>query len=268
MTDSNATVLFVDDDPAILLTIGDKLRFLGYTVTTAVSAEKALAHLARSQPDLIILDISMPGMGGMGFLKAISNADGTSRYPVLVFTARAALDSFFAGLGVEGFLPKTASPEELIEEVRRITGQRRPATAPAAAATDHGAARYSILLVEDDVAVRDRLLHFFHRNNHVAWSVDRGSAIFKSVLERRPDVIVLKYLLPDMNGPAVAQRLADEEVTRAIPVILYDDSGIHSASASFPHVRLFSATASGAALLDAVSRSVLLPSAGAGAFPP
>ena len=268
MTTTKATILLVDDDPAILITIGDVLQFKGYNVITATSAEQASAQLARSRPDLIILDISMPGMGGMGFLKTISGADGTIQHPVLVFTARAALNGFFADLGVEGFLSKTEPPERLLEEVQRITGRRTPDPAPVPIVNNHGTGSFSVLLVEDDQHVREHLLHCFRRNNHTVRVVDRGSAIFESILNHRPDVILLKYFLPDMNGSAVAERLANQETTRTIPVILYDESGIHSADTVFPHVHAFTSSANGNVLLRTMVKAVQTPAGRAGANEP
>jgi hypothetical protein len=66
---------------------------------------------------------------------------------------------------------------------------------------------------------------------------------------------VLKYILPHMNGPAIAQMLAGMPSTRNISVILYDDSGLHSPSTTFPHVRTFVPTAEGKALLKAVQQT-------------
>jgi CheY-like chemotaxis protein len=268
MTTTKATILLVDDDPTILTTIGDTLQFEGYKVITAASAEQASTQLARSRPDLIILDISMPGMGGMGFLKTLSGAAGTIQYPVLVFTARAALNDFFAGLGVEGFLSKTEPPGRLLEEIKRIIGRRSPDPAPVPLVNNHGTGSFSVLLVEDDQHVRDHLLHCFQQNNHTVRFVDRGNAIFESILNHRPDVILMKYFLPDMNGSAVAERLANQENTRTIPVILYDESGIHSAGTVFPHVHAFTSSVNGNVLLKTVLKAVQSPAAHVGANKP
>ena len=61
-------ILLVDDDASLLATLGDFLESEGYEVAKAASGEKALAMLRISQPELIVLDMSMPGIGGMGVL--------------------------------------------------------------------------------------------------------------------------------------------------------------------------------------------------------
>ena len=60
-------ILLVDDEKHLLVSLRDYLTFEHFTVTTAQSGEEALEVLERITPDLIVLDISMPGMGGMGF---------------------------------------------------------------------------------------------------------------------------------------------------------------------------------------------------------
>ena len=61
------TILIVDDDRSLLTTLSDFLAFEGYEVLTAESGEDGLRTLTDATPDLIILDMSMPGMGGVGF---------------------------------------------------------------------------------------------------------------------------------------------------------------------------------------------------------
>jgi DNA-binding NtrC family response regulator len=120
-----AKILLIDDDPAVLLTVGDRLRLEGYDVIKAASGDQALILLRTDTPDLILLDVTMPGMTGLAFLKKISAPDGRPRHPVLVFTARSNMEPFFANTAVEGFLAKTADPQRLIEEIRRILAKTR-----------------------------------------------------------------------------------------------------------------------------------------------
>jgi CheY-like chemotaxis protein len=247
MSTSNGSILLVDDDPSILHALGDTLQSNGYNVIRSISAEHALGRLSKERPDLIILDINMPGMGGMSFLKTISGADGALRYPVLVFTARAVLADFFADLGVVGFLPKTAEPEALLEKVKRALAQREAALAERETATPR-----RLLLVEDDAAIRESLLRFFRQHGYDAWGVSDGFSIAAVTHGSRPDAILLKYILPHMNGPAIAQMLADEPLTRDVSIVLYDASGIHSTHDPHPHIKAFVPSADGEALLKAL----------------
>jgi len=117
-------ILLIDDDPSLRVTVGQFLRFEKYDVTTAESGEAALEVLKTLRPNLIILDMSMPGMGGIGFLQRITGEDKKPRYPVLVLTARSQMAEFFSTVDVDGFMAKPADPDELLQEVARILFQR------------------------------------------------------------------------------------------------------------------------------------------------
>jgi CheY-like chemotaxis protein len=81
-------ILLVDDDPNICMMLGDFLMSEGYEISTVHSGEEALTILKQYKPDLIILDMGMPGMGGTGLLEHISAPTGYFPTPVLVLTAR------------------------------------------------------------------------------------------------------------------------------------------------------------------------------------
>jgi len=216
-------ILLIDDDTSLLVTLSDFLRFEGYEVTTSESGEQGLKKIARSIPDLIILDMSMPGMGGIGFLKAISDEDGKPKYPVLVLTARANMAEFFANVDVDGFVAKPCSPEDLLMEVGRILflrsgrsaeGERRQ-VAPAR----------KVLLAEDDEEVARRVGEALTEAGFVVSTAGRGPDAIEQAILRRPDILVIKQILSKMNGDAVAEMLHEMPNTRDIAIVLYDDSG-------------------------------------------
>ena len=222
------TILLIDDDTSLLVTLSDFLRFEGYDVTTAESGELGLKRLKTLDPDLIILDMSMPGMGGIGFLKEIS-AGGKPKHPVLVLTARANMAEFFADVDVDGFVAKPCAPEDLLMEVGRILFLRSgqddgPADAPTAR---------KILLGEDDAMVAAAIEKVFAEEGLLVTLVERGPDMIEQAILQRPDVIVLKQIFSKMNGDAVADMLQAMPNARSIPVVLYDDSG-HLKSGTLP----------------------------------
>jgi CheY-like chemotaxis protein len=224
MSSSHGLILLVDDDPSILLTVGDQLEINGYQVVRAQNAEEARTHLARISPDLIILDIRMPGEGGVSFLRQISVANGDPRYPVLVFTARAEMDAFFRHTGVAGFLAKTAEPTHLLQEVGHIISRHKK----------HPRAAPRVLLAEDEPEFAREMADALTEAGYHVTHVETGHRLVERAVLHPPDVIVLKYVLPHMNGTAVASLLAHMHSTRTIPIVLYDDSGTHTQGASHP----------------------------------
>ncbi len=226
MSGHKDTILLVDDDPAILLTVGDRLESEGYAVIRAASSEQALERLNDARPDLIILDISMPGEGGMAFLRKVTTPQGSLMYPVLIFTARAELDKFFQQVEVTGFLPKTSDPETLTREVRRIISARR-ASAGGGADSEAG---WKVLLAEDDPEVRENMVKVIGMAGYAVTAVADGYAVIERAVMEPPAVIVIKQLLPRMKGTAAAAILSTLPSVKGVPVIVYDESGMRDAA--------------------------------------
>jgi DNA-binding response OmpR family regulator len=93
MTDRIAAkILIVDDDEGVTQTFARMLQLEGYQVRTAVSAEMGLLEAARSQPDAIILDLRMPLIDGLGFLRRLRERDAHRTTPVAIVTGDYFLD--------------------------------------------------------------------------------------------------------------------------------------------------------------------------------
>jgi CheY-like chemotaxis protein len=121
-------VLLVEDDPDVqtigrmaLETVG------GLRVDVASSGEEALERLAASVPDLVLLDVMMPGMCGPDTLRAIRAVSGLEELPVVFLTAKAmpAEVEEYLSLGALDVIPKPFDPMQLADRVRAIW-QRRP----------------------------------------------------------------------------------------------------------------------------------------------
>jgi CheY-like chemotaxis protein len=220
MDNEKTTILLVDDDTSLLVTLSDFLRFEGYEVVTADSGEQGLKRLKALDPNLIILDMSMPGMGGIGFLKEIS-VDGKPKHPVLVLTARANMAEFFADVDVDGFVAKPCAPEDLLMEVGRILFLRAGQEEDVSAASSP----VKVLLGEDDAMLASKIEAELEGAGMLVSLVEQGPEVIEQAILQRPDVILCKQLLSKMNGDTVADMLKAMPNTRAIPVVLYDDTG-------------------------------------------
>ena len=202
-------LLLVDDDPSLLNTLRDFLAFEGFEVVTATSGEKALVELRGMKPDLILLDMSMPGMGGVGFLDRITNLDGTTACPVLVLTARAMMAEYFADKQIDGFLAKPCDPADLLQEINRIIYLRGGAGNAPPSAGAHGARR--IVLGEAKEAFAETLRGAFARFN----------VQVEAAVAMRPDAVVMRLEMPGMSAGEVAAMLRRLPSTGAVPVIVY-----------------------------------------------
>jgi two-component system KDP operon response regulator KdpE len=138
-------VLVVDDEPAITRLVRRVLESEGYAVLTADRGEQALVLLEDERPDLIVLDLMMPGMDGFEALRRIRT---TSQVAVLMLTARAADADRLKGFqsGADDYLTKPFNPDELAARVAAIL--RR--TLGAALQTGRGPLRYPGLEIDLD----------------------------------------------------------------------------------------------------------------------
>ena len=230
------TILLIDDDTNLLETLQDFLSYEGYRVVTAESGEKALTLLRRVTPDIILLDMSMTGMGGVGFLERITNPDGSTRFPVLVLTARATMAEYFATREIDGFVAKPCCPDDLLSEVNRIIFLRGGGLVPAAPAALDPAnttkARRAVL-AEGDVAVNTALRADLQRAGFHVEAVFTGPAALELAVMSKPDVMVMRLELTDMSAQEVLATLRRLPNTRDVPVVVY---GIAAPDALIEHV--------------------------------
>ena len=126
-------VLIVEDDPGILRTVADNLRFEQYEVVTATDGETGYALQQREQPDLIVLDLMLPRMSGLELCRKLRTED--VQVPVLVLTARSEEADRIRGLdlGADDYVTKPFSVPELMARVRALL--RRASSAAGAPAT-------------------------------------------------------------------------------------------------------------------------------------
>ena len=123
---TNHKILLVDDDRDLLEMLLSIFRRAGYTkLLTASSGPEALRAWKENQPDLVVLDVMMPGMDGFSVLKEIRR---TSRVPVLMLTARGEAEDRIEGLeiGAADYLPKPFLPRELLLRAGAILSRAYP----------------------------------------------------------------------------------------------------------------------------------------------
>lgn len=122
-------ILVVDDEPAIVQTVRAYLEREGFTVQTAADGPTGLKAARAWQPDLIVLDIMLPGLDGLEILRQLRQESGVY---VLMLTARADETDKIVGLtlGADDYLTKPFSPRELAARVKAILRRGRGASAP------------------------------------------------------------------------------------------------------------------------------------------
>jgi len=112
-------ILVVDDEVRILNFLKSKLKAAGYEVLTASNGREALEQFQVREPDLIVLDVLMPAMGGFEMLKELRTF---SRVPVIILSAKGADTDKIKGLslGADDYLPKPFNPDELVARIKAV----------------------------------------------------------------------------------------------------------------------------------------------------
>lgn len=146
------TILVVDDEPNIVQICRDYLAAGGFGVVTAGDGPQGLALARREKPDLIVLDLMLPGMDGLDVCRELRReSGGLGRVPIIMLTARVEETDKLIGLavGADDYLTKPFSPRELVARVRAVL--RRTEGAPNTDVIRAGAltldrARYKVML--------------------------------------------------------------------------------------------------------------------------
>src|SRR5256884_4394165 len=124
-----ATILVVDDEPRIVQLVRDYLEHGGFTVLTASDGPAALRSARTGRPDLVVLDLGLPGLDGLDVARSLRREGAV---PIIMLTARTEESDKLVGLelGADDYLTKPFSPKELVARVRAVLRRAEGAAAP------------------------------------------------------------------------------------------------------------------------------------------
>lgn len=191
-------VLVVDDDAPVRRMLRRTLAAEGLEVVSAADGGRALAAAERDPPDLVVLDVSMPGMDGLAVCRRL-RAAGVSA-PVLMLTARDAVEDRVAGLdaGADDYLVKPFAPAELLARLRAL-GRRGPA------ATEAG--RVAAAGIALDPATRIASV-----GGREVQLTARESDLLAVLLRNSPGVVTRELALEEVWGGAGVANVVDRYV--------------------------------------------------------
>jgi DNA-binding response OmpR family regulator len=123
------TILVVDDEPQIVQLVRDYLEHGGFKVLVAADGSSALRLVATLHPDLVVLDLGLPGMDGLDVTRSLRR---NGALPIIMLTARADESDKLVGLelGADDYLTKPFSPKELVARVRSVLRRTEAAATP------------------------------------------------------------------------------------------------------------------------------------------
>ncbi len=203
-TGTIGTVLVIDDDAAARELVARFLEKEGLEVIGAADGAAGLKAARERHPQVITLDVMMPGLDGWSVLTALKSDPATAEIPVVMLSVMDERNLGFA-LGASEYLTKPIDRDLLTRVLRKY---RRP-----------GAPR-RVLVVEDDIATRIALRKAME---HEGWEVveaEHGRAALERTVERVPDLVLLDLMMPEMNGFEFLEALRQREAWRGVPVVV------------------------------------------------
>lgn len=205
-------ILTVNDNPTNLDLTSRMLLRAGYSVDTAPDGEEGVAMAGRWRYDLIVMDMSMPGIGGGEATRQIRSAEkaaGTRRVPVIAFTANAVEDFRQRAMrcDMDDFITKPIERRQLLAAVERSIDDR------------------PIVLVADDcTADRERIVHSLRAVERlVVIPVRTGAEAIVACSHQRITLGLINLTLPDISGIEAAHQIRNSRHGESIGIIAVSD---------------------------------------------
>jgi two-component system, cell cycle response regulator len=208
-------ILVIDDNPTNLKLACEVLECEGYEVVRAIDAEKAKEMIASRLPDLILMDIGLPGMDGLTFTRILKADDLTKHIPIVALTAFAmkgdSLKAFEAGC--DGYISKPIDirrfPQQIAEYLQQ-SGEKNTAL-------DHS--HINVMVIEDEPINRKLACIVLEAEGHRVTRAETAETALLFIKKRKPDVIILDLRLPEMDGLSLTRKLKQDAETSHIPII-------------------------------------------------
>ena len=119
-------ILVIEDDPATSRLVDYSLRHEGYQVITAANGLEGIRKAHNESPDLVILDVMLPGMDGFEICHQLRSEPDTAQLPILMFSAKAQEIDRDTGLkvGADDYLAKPAAPADIVDRVQKLLAKK------------------------------------------------------------------------------------------------------------------------------------------------
>ena len=201
-------VLIVEDDDHATELIRRQLEDEGYTTRRAASAEEALNMLAEEKPDLITLDILLPGIDGWDFLALLNSQKDFADIPVVIVSIMADSKRGFS-LGASQVLQKPVRKADLLAAVAEVSQHR-------------GWAQQAlrILVADDDPKAVEYVSRHLENAGCTVYKTFGGAEAIEMTNRVKPDLIILDLMMPEVTGFDVVQALKMKPETALTPIII------------------------------------------------
>lgn len=200
-------ILVIDDETDIREIVRLYLTEEGYDVIEASNGHEGILKALNEKPDLIVLDIMMPGINGFEVAKHLKDDPNTRDIPIIILSVLAQ-DSQYRQ-GILDYISKPFRQEELVGIVRKIFEK-----------VDTKTLKKTVLVVDDDPDIVDIISICLKDNDIVPEKSYNGMEALEKVKSKNIDLILLDINMPGMNGFEVIKHLKEDKKTCEIPVVV------------------------------------------------
>ena len=214
------TVLVIEDNAKNMKLVRLLLQMGDFRVREAVDAEKGLTLAKQERPDLILMDIQLPGMDGLQATGLIKADPHLGAIPVVALTSYAMEGDKACALeaGCDGYITKPIDTERFLDVIQTYIRPTSNDEASPWQARQHNTTR--ILIVDDDPKNVKLMCGMLNREDYELSTAADGFSALERVRETPLDLILLDVMMPGMDGYEVTRRLKADAETKSIPIIL------------------------------------------------
>jgi len=215
-------VLYVDDMNYSLISLKKGLNDR-YEVFLAETAAKMYKILENVKPDIILLDVNMPDVGGYDTIKKLKADERYGDIPVIFLTCNSDKESVVKGLslGAADYIVKPFYADKLIENIENIFNS-------AALKKEGGSAKKnnapSVLVVDDMTSMLRTIHHALHEKYNV-FLISKSDIVIDFLQNNKPDVIMLDYLMPGLTGFDLVPKIRELPDYKITPIIIVSTEG-------------------------------------------
>lgn len=223
MENSQKTILIAEDDNILRFIVEKKLEKEGYKIIGVEDGNSALKILKETPPDLILLDIYLPGINGFELMSIIKK-DLKLKVPIIVLTTSITDSAIEESLlkGAKGYIAKTSfNPDEIVRIINKYLKPEKSINFETSYKTYQSKNEKSILIIEDDKILGNLIFRKLKKlkKYNLMW-LTQGDDAYKLLKKRSFDLVLLDLILPGMNGFEILEKLKSTKLFKKSTIVV------------------------------------------------
>lgn len=217
------TILIIEDNEKNLKLVRALLIMGKYRVLESLTAEEGLDMAREHTPDMILMDIQLPGMNGLEATRIIKANPDLKQIPVVALTSHAMSGDEKKAIeaGCDGYMTKPIDTRTFLNDIARYIGNEEPRTSVVKGAAIKETFRGAKILIVDDDPVNVKLIKgILARGGYKLFVAASGEQALEIVKEHQPDLILLDIMMPGIDGYEVTRQVRANPESDQIPIIL------------------------------------------------